>query len=104
MTTGTRSTTTVAIRTTIAVLRARTQRSNLEGIKPLRLQVTNDDYVESSPGTMEPMALNNKQRERLPSTLKRSPTKAQDTYMHTLEAAEETHGDGEPPTESRSPR
>lgn len=41
------------------------------------------------------MVLNNKERERLPSTLKRSPAKAQDTYMHTLEAAEKTHGDGE---------
>ena len=27
--------------------------------------------------------------------LRRSPTKAQNTYVHTLEAAEETHGDGE---------
>ncbi|MEJ7799035.1 MAG: ChaB family protein [Ilumatobacter sp.] len=41
------------------------------------------------------MVLNNNERERLPSTLKRSPTKAQNTYLHTLEAAEETHGDGE---------
>jgi cation transport regulator ChaB len=41
------------------------------------------------------MVLNKKERERLPSTLKRSPRKAQDTYMHTLESAETTHGDGE---------
>jgi len=41
------------------------------------------------------MPLNDKERERLPATLKRSPIKAQDTYMHTLEAAEESHGDGE---------
>lgn len=41
------------------------------------------------------MVLDKKERERLPSTLKRSPTKAQDTYIHTLESAEETHGDGE---------
>ncbi|MDP9463964.1 MAG: ChaB family protein [Actinomycetota bacterium] len=27
--------------------------------------------------------------------MKRSPKKAQDTYIHTLESAEETHGDGE---------
>ena len=41
------------------------------------------------------MVLTKKEKERLPSTLKRSPAKAQDTYIHTLEAAEETHGDGE---------
>jgi cation transport regulator ChaB len=41
------------------------------------------------------MVLNKKEMERLPSTLKRSPKKAQNTYIHTLEAAEETHGDGE---------
>ena len=41
------------------------------------------------------MVLNTKERERLPATLKRSPGKAQNTYVHTLEAAEETHGDGE---------
>jgi hypothetical protein len=41
------------------------------------------------------MVLNKKERERLPATLKRSPKKAQNTYVHTLEAAEETHGDGE---------
>jgi cation transport regulator ChaB len=41
------------------------------------------------------MALNKKEKERLPSTLKRSPAKAQDTYVHTLESAEETHGHGE---------
>ena len=41
------------------------------------------------------MVLNKKERERLPSTLKRSPAKAQDTYIHTLESAEEVHGDGE---------
>lgn len=33
--------------------------------------------------------------DRLPSTLKRSPEKAQETYAQTLEAAEEVHGDGE---------
>lgn len=41
------------------------------------------------------MVLDKNERERLPSTLKRSPKKAQETYVHTLEAAEETHGDGE---------
>jgi hypothetical protein len=41
------------------------------------------------------MALNKQQRERLPSTLERSPAKAQETYIHTLESAEEAHGDGE---------
>ena len=41
------------------------------------------------------MVLNRKERERLPATLERSPTKAQETYIHTLESAEETHGDGE---------
>ena len=41
------------------------------------------------------MALNRQQRERLPSTLERSPQKAQYTYIHTLEAAEKEHGDGE---------
>ena len=41
------------------------------------------------------MVLSKKEQERLPATLKRSPKKAQNTYVHTLEAAEETHGDGE---------
>jgi ChaB/Rho termination factor, N-terminal domain len=41
------------------------------------------------------MVLNKQEQDRLPATLKRSPKKAQATYMHTLEAAEETHGDGE---------
>ena len=41
------------------------------------------------------MVLNKKEKERLPSTLKRSPAKAQNTYMHTLESAEKVHGDGE---------
>jgi cation transport regulator ChaB len=41
------------------------------------------------------VVLNKQQKERLPSTLARSPEKAQDTYMHTLESAEEKHGDGE---------
>src|SRR6186997_1102440 len=41
------------------------------------------------------MALNKQQRDRLPSTLERSPVKAQETYIHTLESAEQTHGDGE---------
>jgi len=41
------------------------------------------------------MALNKKERDRLPSTLERSPAKAQETYIHTLESAEKTHGDGE---------
>ncbi len=39
--------------------------------------------------------LNSQERDRLPSTLKRSPKKAQETYIHTLEAAEEAHGNGE---------
>ena len=41
------------------------------------------------------MALTKKQKKRLPSTLARSPKKAQRTYIHTLESAEQTHGDGE---------
>lgn len=41
------------------------------------------------------MVLNNHERERRPATLKRSPSRAQDTYMHTLESAEAVHGDGE---------
>lgn len=41
------------------------------------------------------MALNKKDKGRLPSTLARSPKKAQETYIHTLESAEKTHGDGE---------
>ena len=41
------------------------------------------------------MVLNKKQKERLPATLERSSAKAQSTYIHTLEAAEEDHGDGE---------
>ncbi len=41
------------------------------------------------------MVLNKQEKERLPATLKRSPTKAQSTYMHTLESAEQVHGDGE---------
>ena len=41
------------------------------------------------------MALNKKERARLPSTLARSPMKAQETYIHTLESAEKSHGDGE---------
>jgi ChaB len=41
------------------------------------------------------MVLNRKERDRLPATLKRSPTKAQETYIHTLESAEKTHRDGE---------
>ena len=41
------------------------------------------------------MVLSKREQERLPATLKRSSQHAQATYMHTLEAAEETHGDGE---------
>ena len=41
------------------------------------------------------VALNKQEKERLPATLKRSPVKAQATYMHTLESAELDHGDGE---------
>ena len=41
------------------------------------------------------MVLSKQEQDRLPATLKRSSKKAQATYMHTLEAAEETHGDGE---------
>src|SRR3954469_17133593 len=44
---------------------------------------------------MTRMALTKAQRDRLPSTLARSPKKAQETYIHTLESAEATHGDGE---------
>jgi cation transport regulator ChaB len=46
-------------------------------------------------GSDSAMALNDKQRQRLPSTLARSPKKAQNTYIETLEAAEKQHGDGE---------
>ncbi|MCU1359171.1 MAG: hypothetical protein JWN99_460 [Ilumatobacteraceae bacterium] len=46
-------------------------------------------------GTDVHMVLDKKEIDRLPATLKRSPAKAQATYMHTLEAAEEDHGDGE---------
>ena len=41
------------------------------------------------------MALNKKEKDRLPATLERSSEHAQATYMHTLEAAEEVHGNGE---------
>jgi cation transport regulator ChaB len=41
------------------------------------------------------MALSKTEQERLPATLQRSSAKAQATYMHTLESAEEDHGDGE---------
>ena len=41
------------------------------------------------------MVLNKKEIDRLPGTLKRSSAKAQATYVHTLESAEEVHGDGE---------
>jgi cation transport regulator ChaB len=41
------------------------------------------------------MVLSKKETDRLPATLKRSSAQAQDTYMHTLESAEEAHGDGE---------
>jgi cation transport regulator ChaB len=34
-------------------------------------------------------------RENLPSTIKRSPQKAQDTYAETLDSAVEQYGDGE---------
>jgi cation transport regulator ChaB len=34
-------------------------------------------------------------RENLPSTIKRSPRKAQDTYAETLDSAVEQYGDGE---------
>lgn len=41
------------------------------------------------------MVLSKREKKRLPATLARSPQKAQATYMHTLEAAEKVHGDGE---------
>jgi hypothetical protein len=41
------------------------------------------------------VVLNKQEDERLPGTLKRSPAKAQATYIHTLESAEQDHGDGE---------
>jgi hypothetical protein len=40
------------------------------------------------------MALTKAQRHPLPSALVRSPRR-QETYIHTLESAEETHDDGE---------
>jgi hypothetical protein len=46
-------------------------------------------------GYWSAMALNKKQQVRLPSTLARSPKKAQNTYIETLESAEKQHGDGE---------
>jgi cation transport regulator ChaB len=61
--------------------------------------VTQRAYAGVSTGTdygyESGMALNKKQKERLPATLQRSPAKAQDTYIHTLESAEKDHGDGE---------
>ena len=50
------------------------------------------------------MVLNKQEKERLPGTLKRSPAKAQATYMHTLESAEQEHGEVKLPTGSRSHR
>jgi hypothetical protein len=41
------------------------------------------------------VVLNDQEKKRLPRTLARSSVKAQETYVHTLESAEETHGDGE---------
>jgi cation transport regulator ChaB len=41
------------------------------------------------------MVLHKQEKERLPATLKRSPAKAQATYIHTLESAEQDHGEGE---------
>ena len=41
------------------------------------------------------MVLTKKETQRLPATLARSPKKAQETYIHTLESAEAQHGDGE---------
>jgi cation transport regulator ChaB len=41
------------------------------------------------------MTLTKNEVARLPETLKRSSAKAQATYMHTLESAEQDHGDGE---------
>jgi ChaB len=41
------------------------------------------------------LALTNDEKDRLPATLKRSSAKAQATYIHTLESAENEHGDGE---------
>lgn len=46
-------------------------------------------------GTNTTMVLNRREVDRLPATLKRSPAKAQATYMHTLQSAEQDHGDGE---------
>ena len=46
-------------------------------------------------GNQDCMVLNKQEQDRLPATLKRSPAKAQATYMHTLESAEQEHGDGE---------
>ena len=54
-----------------------------------------DRMIRDRGGYRSAMALNKKQRERLPSTLARSPKKAQNTYIETLESAEKKHGDGE---------
>jgi ChaB len=54
-----------------------------------RVATVDDTWKENT------MVLNKNEKERLPATLKRSPDKAQATYMHTLESAEEVHGDGE---------
>jgi len=43
---------------------------------------------------LAPALLNKQEKERLPATLQRSPAKAQATYIHTLESAEEDHGNG----------
>ena len=37
------------------------------------------------------MALSKRQRDELPSTLERSPAKAQETFAHTLDSAEQTY-------------
>jgi hypothetical protein len=63
-----------------------------------RFDIAGNGYVPITAQSKEEsllMAINKQQKERLPSTLARSPKKAQETYIHTLEAAEKEHGDGE---------
>jgi hypothetical protein len=64
------------------------------GVALVRFRATHR-MIRDRGGYRPAMALNKTQRERLPSTLARSPKKAQNTYIETLESAEKKHGDGE---------
>jgi hypothetical protein len=60
-----------------------------------RARTARTAFIGNGAGYSTAMALSRQQHDRLPSTLKRSPAKAQDTYIHTLESSEKVHGDGE---------